>query len=366
MLSLKEYIVNEIAHDPNRSISFQRYMELALYHEQLGYYQREYIKIGKRGDFYTSVSVGDVFAKTVARSIRFYLDDRFSEDEEPLFVVEMGGGDGSLSAGILSFWEKKYPEWMKRVRYVMIEKSHFHLGLQQEKLKDYDVSWFADTDQAKEETGPIRGLIFSNELVDAFPVEAVTYHEGKWWQIRVGWNGEREQFEERLAPLEQEEIVAYLKEENVPQLEGMRVEVNLKARQWLNSVAKWLRSGFVMTIDYGWLNDQLYHPLRKQGTLVSYYRHQIVDPFERAGEQDITSQVNFSSLIRWGEELGLQKVSYQTQSQFLVEHGILELLEEHQDHDPFRSTAAKRNRAIRQLIMPEGMGEVFKVLVQQK
>lgn len=366
MISLKEFIRTEIEQNPQHSISFQRYMELALYHEQLGYYQRDQIKIGKRGDFYTSVSVGDVFAETIARAIRFYLDDRFTEGEETLYVVEMGGGNGELSAGILKYWNEKDPEWLKKIRYVMIEKSDFHQRLQQEKLKDDDIRWFTDLDCAKQETGPIRGIIFSNELVDAFPVEVVTFRSGKWWQIRVGWNHEKEQFEEQLAPLEQEDIITYLKEEKVPKREGMRVEINLMAREWLRSVAEWLRSGYVITIDYGWLNDQLYHPVRKEGTLLSYYRHQIVNPLNRPGEQDITSHVNFSSLMRWGERWGLHQVAYQSQAQFLLEHGILEQLEDHQDHDPFRSTVAKRNRAIRQLIMPEGMGEVFKVLVQRK
>lgn len=366
-LALLEVIKKHIQNHNRQSISFYTFMQLALYHEEYGYYSGSKQKIGKEGDFYTSVSVGDVFGEVLA--------DVFSEmagsfpGESPFYLLEFGGGTGDLTRQILQSWEKDYPKLMSRVEPIMIEKSPYHRKVQQEKLSDYKVKWFDDYEAFLLQSGVFKGIVFSNELLDAFPVYVVEYRDGYWKEVRVGWDDSASQLYERLEPLDQPEVENFLQREEpyIQKSEGYRIEVNVAAERWLEDTANGLAEGYLVTIDYGYLRENLYIPQRKKGTLQTYYRHTAADnPFSQPGEQDITTHINFSSLMEAGEKHGLQNVGFFTQSQFLINGGILGKLQEHQEVDPFHGVITKRNRAIRQLIMPGGMGETFKVLVQAK
>lgn len=367
---MTEMMRHKILEDPQQSISFYEFMNTALYHPQYGYYSKEKIKVGKEGDFYTSVSVGGVFAETLGDAIASFMDDLAAAKipgQRGLHLIEFGGGNGVLALNLLDYWHKDYPELLETVQFVMVEKSPYHRKLQQEKLAGYPVRWFEDINQAGKELPEVTGVILSNELLDAFPVHLVEWNGSLWMEVRVGWDDAEGQFYEVLHPLNRAELLQYLAEEQVPRRKDLRAEINLDVSRWLTGVAHWLKHGYVLTIDYGWLREELYRPERRRGTLMCYRGHTANDnPYEHVGDQDITSHVNFSFLIQRGEELGLKKLEYSTQSQFLIQHGIFHKLQEHSDPDPFRSEAAKRNRAIRQLALPGGMGEVFKVLVQKK
>jgi len=143
--------------------------------------------------------------------------------------------------------------------------------------------------------------------------------------------------------------------------------VNLKGLEWMERVARCLRKGFVLTIDYGYLSRDLYAPNRREGTLLCYHQHRISEnPYERLGEQDITSHVNFTSLIKKGEEVGLRFTGLVPQYQFLIG---LAMLQEMESLGRRMSTmdAFQLRLSLKHLIEPEiGMGEVFKVLIQHK
>ena len=149
--------------------------------------------------------------------------------------------------------------------------------------------------------------------------------------------------------------------------EGQKAEVNLRALDWMENVGEYLKKGFVLTIDYGYLAKELYSPQRREGTLLCYYQHRTSDdPYERLGDQDITSHVNFTSLIRKGEEIGLRFTGLVPQYHFLIGVGILEEMEslmgELSEMDGLRLRLS-----LKHLIEPEtGMGEIFKVLIQHK
>jgi SAM-dependent MidA family methyltransferase len=150
-------------------------------------------------------------------------------------------------------------------------------------------------------------------------------------------------------------------------LEGQKAEVNLKALDWMEKIESCLKKGFVLTIDYGYPAEELYAPYRREGTLLCYHRHQTSEKFlERLGEQDITSHVNFTGLIRKGEEVGLHFTGLVPQYQFLIGLGLLQEME---------SLGGKLSEVdglnlrltLKHLIEPEaGMGEVFKALIQHK
>lgn len=366
-MGLVDEIKIAIEKNNRNSISFYTFMQLALYHDEYGYYSRPKQKIGKEGDFYTSASVGDVFGEVLA-GVFAEMAETFQEDS-PFYLVECGGGTGDLTRQILQAWEKDDPKLLSRIQPIMIEKSQYHRKVQQEKLEKFGVNWFEDLKEFKAQAGEVRGIVFSNELLDAFPVYVIEYRDGIWKEVRVGWDDSALQFCERLELLDQPEVVEFLEREEkyIPKSEGYRIEVNVAAERWLEDTANGLTKGYLVTVDYGYLRESLYIPQRRRGTLLTYYRHTAADnPLSQPGEQDITTHINFSSLMEAGEKHGLNNIGFFTQSQFLINGGILAKLQEHQESDPFTGVITKRNRAIRQLIMPGGMGETFKVLVQAK
>ncbi|GAB7387679.1 SAM-dependent methyltransferase [Bacillaceae bacterium] len=361
-------IVKEIRKAPGGRISFRRFMELALYHPQAGYYSREGEKIGKRGDYYTNINVGSVFAETLS-DVFAEMAGRFAGEEEPVFFVEFGGGSGRLAQQVLAAMERKHREAYGRVHWIMIERSPHHRRQQQENLRDFaqKVSWVEDIRAGRETFGEIRGVAFSNEFVDALPVHVIVKGKKGWLEAFVSWSEAEHRFAEVLLPCENEEILAYLREERLRLPEGYRFEVNLDAKHWLEELSRWLKQGFLLTIDYGYLKEEWFVPQHREGTLLCYRKHRVdSDPYGDVGKKDITSHVPFFSLMRWGKENGWHVLAYETQSRFLLRSGILRKLQEHRETDPFRSPAAKRNRAIKQLILPGGMGDAFKVLVQAK
>ncbi|MFD1397113.1 class I SAM-dependent methyltransferase [Kroppenstedtia eburnea] len=352
-------IVEEIQAHPEKRISFRRYMEQALYHPRWGYYRREGLKIGKRGDFYTSPHLGDVFGETMGGVISGMVSS-FSPGC-PWTLVEAGGGDGRLAGSILSSLEegKRLPQslWL-------VETSPFHRELQSERLRDapVPVHWAEAVTEIPSDSPCI---LFSNELLDAFPVHRVTRKEGELLEIHVAWDEDRERLVECSRPLSHPSLAAYFRRLDWDLPEGWTAEVPLDALAWLEEVGEWLRNGYLITIDYGGTTEELSLPQRKDGTLRCYRNHQLhVDCYSHPGDSDLTSHVHFSALMDLGEVMGLQSLVYTTQTRFLQAAGILDRLAV-APADPF-SPEARRNRAIRQLALAGGMGDSFRVLIQSK
>jgi SAM-dependent MidA family methyltransferase len=149
---------------------------------------------------------------------------------------------------------------------------------------------------------------------------------------------------------------------------GQQAEINLNAARWLASAAQALEKGFILTIDYGYPAAELYTPRRKLGTLLCYYRHQVEEnPYRRLGLQDITAHVDFTTLMKCGEELGLQNVWFGEQYRFLLSAGIIEEIEEIERSEKPEEEKLRLRLTLKKLIMPEGgMGDTFRVLIQSK
>ncbi|MEK4341570.1 SAM-dependent methyltransferase [Brevibacillus sp. FSL K6-6036] len=355
-------IYKEIESHPEGAIPFVRFMELALYDESEGYYTNSRPKIGKEGDFFTSASVHPVFAETLADAVAEMWDA--GKWRSPA-LIEIGGGTGALCSGMLARLQESSPHLFDSIQVVLIEASPYHRELQKQALSKWGlpVRAYQSLEQAAASES-LQGVVFSNEWLDAFPVHIAEKTQKGWQEVWVTKNGDQlaECYRDPIPPL-----ARYLAEIDNGLPTGMRVEANLGIEETFAQLSRLLRSGYVMTIDYGDLQEELYHPSRKRGTLMCYRRHQADDnPYEHVGDKDITAHVNFSALIRAGEREGFQKVTYMRQDQFLIRSGILEKAVNHTDRDPFTSQAMKRNRAIQQLIYPGGLGGMFRVLVQAK
>jgi SAM-dependent MidA family methyltransferase len=361
--SLRKFILSQI--EKRGPLPFSQFMAWCLYHPEYGYYQSKGTRIGKEGDYYTSPSVSPLFGHLIAKQLFQMAEILGGENFD---VVEMGGGRGFLCEDIIDWAKKNSPAFYQQLRYHLIETSAPFLREQRERLSEKEregrVFWI-DPKMFGEGKVQIQGCFLSNELVDAFPVHRVILDQGNLKEIYVTQrNG---QFEEQWGELSDPRIASYFHSMDITLQEGQKAEVNLLALEWMERVARCLERGFVLTIDYGCLSEELYAPNRREGTLLCYFQHQASEnSYERLGEQDITSHVNFTSLIRKGEEVGLSFTGLVPQYRFLIGLGILEQMET-LGKGLSELDGLKLRLSLKNLIEPEmGMGEVFKVLVQHK
>jgi SAM-dependent MidA family methyltransferase len=334
-------------------ITFAEFMDLALYWHDGGYYTRGPEIWGRGGDYLTSLDISPAFSSSIARQVR----EMWSLLGSPgtFELVEAGAGRGWLSKGILKTLKELDPELYGLIKVRLVEANP-NLN----EPASGRITWCKDIS----EIGPVRaGIVLSNELIDSFPVHMVVC-DGGLKEIFVGFDGAS--FIEVAGKPSTGELAAYFKELGIELAEGQRAEVNLRALEWLKAAGALLGSGFVMTIDYGLPARELYSPERGP-TLLCHHRHTINDnPYMNIGLQDITTHVDFTGLVKSGAGSRLELTGFTTQKNFLLGLGILEELSAAPDLDFKDSEKVMQNRAITELIMPGGMGDTFKVLVQHK
>ncbi|MHB8880149.1 MAG: class I SAM-dependent methyltransferase [Thermodesulfovibrionales bacterium] len=336
-------------------MTFERFMETALYDPELGYYCSPDLEIGKAGDFYTSSHLHPVFGVMVGRQIMEMWE--FMARPERFTLVEVGGGTGHICADILD--SLKEGQFFDALQYIIVEISPAMRKKQQVLLAAYaaKVSWVS----CLEELAPFRGCIFSNELIDAFPVHLVEMGD-ELTEIYV--NTRAGALVEEAGPLSTQALADYFREFHITIEQGYRTEVNLRARQWLQDVSEKLLEGFVLTIDYGYNTRDYYSEDRDRGTLLCYHRHQAgEDPLQHIGQQDITAHVNFSALKKWGENAGLRARGFSSQGAFLVSLGIDAEISRLAEQSPDYPVELAR---IKKLILPQGMGDSHMVMLQYK
>lgn len=354
-------IVSEIG--STGPIPFVRFMELALYHPQHGYYMRPPTcgteRIGWSGDFYTSSDVHPILAHALAKQA--VQIDTVLGSPDPFTVVEMGAGKGWLARDFLAEVHSHQGLLSRRMRYVLIECSPAMRASQQDQLRPWLnqpglVTWVEDMRGLGPES--VTGLIFSNELPDAFPVHRIQMAEGRAQEVFVDYQDGR--FVECLRPLSQPALRRYLERLGASLPEGYRTEINLRALDWIKQVADSMRQGVVITIDYGHSTEDLYAPHRSKGTLLCYCSQMASeDPYVRVGQQDMTAHVDFTALATAGEEAGLPVTGFTNQMSFLMGLGVEEMIGRLEPESP-------AFRAAIHLLQPEGMGRTFKILVQHK
>lgn len=336
-------------------------MELCLYHPEFGYYMQGQERTGVTGDYFTSADLHPIFARLVARqAVEMW---EILGRPAPFTWVEMGAGRGWFARDFLRWLEGARPEVFSLLDYVAVEPGppqRLHLGA---RLAEDGLESKVQLLASLEGLEPRTGCFFSNELVDSFPVSVVTRAGGELKEIYVAADGES--LREVPGPLSDARLAAAMAR-YAPELEeGQRVEVSLQAVEWIRSVAEKLKRGFVVTIDYGDLAEYLYTPARPRGTLLTYRDHVATEDFYYApGEQDLTAQVNFSALIDAGKEAGLEFTGFTTQERFLMALGEGNEFADLYDSGQNEMERLQARLKLKRLIHPEGMGTIFKVLIQ--
>jgi SAM-dependent MidA family methyltransferase len=359
---LKNIIVSRITEQGR--ITFASFMEACLYEPGLGYYTSPGRKVGAEGDFYTSISVHAAFGRVIAREIAQMWRSMGSPNDFSL--AECGAGNGRLARDIMDYLASRESVLYEGLTLFLVEREPSLEAAQAELLANHRkrVSWLSPEEFYNGFT--FSGCLYSNELIDALPVHRVVMAEDGLQEIYVTMrDGE---LAEEAGPLSTAAIGEYLRNLGIELHPGQQAEINLAAMEWLKTANKTLERGFILTIDYGFPAMELYAPHRKRGTFLCYHRHQVEEnPYIRLGQQDITSHVDFTSLMKRGQDLGLQSVWFGEQYRFLLSAGIVEEIEEIERSGASEEEKLRLRLTLKKLILPEGgMGDTFKVLIQSK
>lgn len=333
-------------------ITFARFMELALYHPQRGYYTTSADRPTRSGDFLTAPEVHPVFGRLVARQLT-EMWDRL--DGPPVFVLaEHGAGRGVLGESILRGLQQDDSRLLAAIRYRPVDLPG-RTEMARERIRAAGFEGALE-DPGVSDEAPFRGCILANELLDAFPVHRVGRLDGELVEWYVTWADEA--FAEQPGEPSTPALAARLSRDAVELREGQRAEVSLSIGQWLAAATTSLEHGYVLLADYGFPARELYGARRPRGTLRAFRRHHAsADPFRAVGQQDLTAHVDVTALEHAAADADLHPLGDTTQAEFLIGLGLGELLQQAQgDRDAtFERLLAMRTAAAR-FIDPGALG----------
>lgn len=334
---------------PGGRLRFDRFMEVALYDPEHGYFTKSAARAGRGGDFLTSVEVAPLFGACLER----FLENAWRKDSAGDFhVLELGAGRGTLARDLTG---AAPPEFRKTLRLHLVEASPaaraLHEGLGVPRLRSY----------ARLDDVPSRlenGAVVANEFFDNLPVRRVAKSSG-WKEIVVGVRGSRLREElVEAAP----DLMELIERHGVRLREGQAAEVSPPLESMARAALDRVRRGAFCFIDYGDEAERLYGDAWPQGTLAAHRAHATSrDLYEAVGDQDLTAHVNFTVLRRTAESLGYT-TRLVSQSQFLADHGIGELVAERVAQERDELAKLRLTQWARILFHPEAMGEKFRVL----
>jgi SAM-dependent MidA family methyltransferase len=343
-----EQIAAEIA--AHGLMRFDAFMARALFDPQHGYYASGRARIGREGDFFTSVSVGRMLGRVLAEQCAEIWKRLGKPDEFNL--VEQGANDGRLASDILDALHDNHAGCFFAVRLTFVEPFP-NLAIQQKEtlLPHSEKVRHVDSLDALPE---FSGVHLTNEYADALPVRLFVRRGGRWLERHVAVRESSLVFDD-LPP---EDVPAALPS-NVE--DGYIAEFRPDASEWVAAIAKKLTRGAMLAIDYGFPRDQLYAPWRTAGTLSCYRSHRRDDnPLDAPGGKDITAHVDFTGLAEAGIDAGLDLAGFTDQYHFLVGAGTKLLMA--MEAAPSSAQRDADLRALKSLLHPEVMGTQFKYL----
>ncbi len=337
------------------AISFEQYMQAALYQPELGYYRCGTQKFGANGDFITAPEVSPLFARCLAR---FALQVGTGNT-----ILEVGAGSGKLAAHIL---QQLQHQDATPVHYWILEVSSELRQRQRETISQLcpqmleRVQWLDDLPDG------FAGVVIANELLDAMPVRRFRIRGQKLFEQYVAWcDGLLCYRDKVLGDVRLIDRIATLREQtSIAEADNYLSEVNFMAEDWLRTLGKKLQQGVVLLIDYGYPRSAYYHAQRSAGTLMCHYQHRAhPDPLILPGLQDITAHIDFTAMADAALEGGMEISGFTTQGHFLLNMGVLETDAQDNLDEAQRLAMATE---IKQLTLDTEMGEQFKVMACSK
>ncbi len=353
-----ESIIKQRIKDAGGFLPFDAFMQPALYEPGRGYYESKTI-FGAKGDFVTAADLGPWLSLGFADLI-FWAWQQMGEPEQWI-LLEQGGGSGKLlvsTLNIISRFSMSLPN-----RIISVERSA--------RLQDRQRALFDRCDFEIEllaslvELEPLENIIaLSNELPDAFPVRCFRWSENQFFERGVITGPDGFDWQDADQPLTDGPDISRHILDAMP--DGYFSEWNPNLARWQQDLAALVQSGFVFCVDYGYSQQEYYRPGRIEGSLLAHVKQQVnEDVLANPGEQDITAHVDFTALKRAGEAVGLESLLWMSQGGWLaqspsVQAFIQSLAGLHDKESLHLMAHAKR------MLMPFGMGELFKLLIQSK
>jgi len=362
MSFLSERLVQQIKSEG--PITFYQWMKAALYDPHEGYYCRsDRERWGREGDYRTSPERSELFAATFAH----YFVKLYEELGSPSTwtIVEVGAGAGHFAAELLKTLQHRFPKVFSVTRYVLDEASTDSRTRAAERLSPFSAHIRF---QSLEELEPLEyAVLFSNELLDAFPVHRVIFQDNQLHEFYVKAD-EKGGFSWLVGAPSTERLADYFAQLGVQLHEGRIAEINLEVEGWLSLVSSKVIEGYVLTVDYGAEASDLYRSAERQnGTLRAFHKHRMIDDvLASPGEQDVTSTIDWTALKHLGRKVGLESVEFQRLDRFLLGSGLLEELELRLGEAANDSERIKMSTAVRSMVLPVEMAASFSVLVQKK
>ncbi|HEX2171083.1 MAG TPA: SAM-dependent methyltransferase [Dehalococcoidia bacterium] len=343
-------------------MTFAEFVALALYHPAGGYYTGGQPGMGRTADYLTAPEAHPVFGALIGRQLA-HLAGLIVPDGGTFDVIELGAGTGALAAPALDEVRRSAPDVYTRLRYRIVEVSPTLRSVQADRLAAHcdRVDWVDLTDIPP---GSLSGVVLANEFFDALPFHRVQVRDGEPWEVYVDLAGD--ELADRLGPPSTPALPDYFQKLGRLPPEGGQVEVSLAAVAVIAEVAAAIGRGLALTIDYGYEVDEWLGKVRPRGTFLAHHRHTTNDnPYRRIGRQDLTAQVDFTTLAQAGRRRGLAPLGLIDQRSYLLALGLPAYAEglARQARPP-----ADRRRdleALAALIDPGGMGR-FKVLMQAR
>ena len=334
-------------------LSFERFMELALYAPGLGYYSAGAVKLGPGGDFVTAPQMSELFSRCVARSCAEVLRRCGGG------ILEVGAGTGAMAAVVL---RELAGVGVLPEHYAILEVSADLAARQREYLAQLPAElrarlvWLERLPER-----PLDGVILANEVADALPCRRFVYRDGAVRELGVSPGGAG-LFQDSAADPDaalRDAGAALLRALGAPLPEGYVSEICLRVGPWIATLAGTLARGALLLFDYGLTQRHYYHPQRTTGTLRCHFKQRVHDdPYVNVGVQDITAWVDFTRVAEAGVAAGLELAGFATQAAYLLASGVDEMVGAATDE---RDRARLAGEA-RRLIMPEEMGEAFKAM----
>lgn len=336
-------------------IPFSRYMELALYEPNLGYYMSALEKFGRYGDFITAPEISPFFGQTIVNTILPVLEG-IRKQGRPTCIIEIGAGTGELAKTILldlhrrGFDLDEYriidvsPNLIERQQSLLLDACQAH-GIQTR------CQWYENT------LPSFHGVILVNEVVDAIPCERVIYKEKAWhyYGVSLGKNSDELLVSVPGKILDTQPLLDC-------ESDGYITEIHPRANMWFKQLIECLDQGLLLMIDYGFHHREYYHPQRSTGTLMAHFHHQAhSNVLTLPGISDITCHINFSTLLQSIENEKNTQSFFSSQASYLLNAGITDLVLQQSDPQNSKQMIATSN-GIQKLISEAEMGELFKVL----
>jgi SAM-dependent MidA family methyltransferase len=352
-----ERVVNRIRDEIDACggwISFERFMELALYEPALGYYSAGSVKLGAAGDFVTAPELSSLFGRCLANQCSEIFATLGSAD-----ILELGAGSGAMAADILAELAAQgaLPE-----RYLILEVSADLRERQAATLKERVPEHFSRVVWLDQLPEGLTGVVLANEVLDALPVQRFRIRSGQVNTLGVTWQLGKLDWSEVRADEPLEAAVRKIESELGESLaDGYCSEINLRLPAFMQGIAGALSRGVALFIDYGLPRRQYYRSDRSEGTLLCHFRHRFHDdPLINVGVQDIGAWVDFTAVAESASAAQLSVAGFTTQAHFLIGAGIDKFLTPTEDEAITSRVQLARQAML--LTLPGEMGERFKVI----